>query len=470
MVVVDFIMIALIAVTMLVMFFYDYPGNWRNRKLIYGVRNRDEFRTSPASEEVDRIASDNRKTALVIMLIMFVLEGLILLIPDEMIRIILWSIMLVPALIIMMVPYARGNREMKSLKRTLGIATGNKQILTDLKGAGSVHALKIVNILIPNIIAVVFFIAALLSDLGMVKLQGIISGMGGTSTAGLSIMAGSFMSVGLIILPIAIIMDSIRNEVISEDSDINRNYNRARKKAMADSMIQITWINTAFIICSMTLMLIFPGELVTIILICLYVLLIMCAVILVALKNILIDRRYRKETTITADDDDYWLLGQFYYNPDDKRLNVEKRMGIGGTINLAHPAGKVIAAVSVLLLVGSFLLIGYLMILGRSPMSVRIEDDTLICHQLVDTYKIPLSSISDVSLEEGTSDLKIYREAGIAMDPVFTGRYTVNGERGCGLFINKNVGFYVRFTSEGVVYYVNCSDEEEILRVYEDLA
>ena len=468
MVVVDFIMIALIAVTMLVMFFYDYPGNWRNRKLIYGVRNRGEFKDSPVSEDVDRIASANRKTALIIMIVILVLAVLTVFIPDEVIRITVWSMMVIPSLVIMMIPYAKGNREMKTLKRTIGIASGKGQTYTDLKSAGSVHALKIVNILIPNIIAVVFFIAALLSDLGVVKLQGIISGMGGSAPAGIAIMAGSFMSVGLIILPIAIIMDNIRNEVISEDSDVNMNYNRARKKAMADSMVQVTWINTAFIICAMALYLVIPAELITLILVGIYVLLVMGAVILMARKNIMIDRRYRKETTVAPDDDDNWILGQFYYNPDDRRLNVEKRMGIGGTINLAHPAGKVIAAVSILLLLGSFMAIGYMLMLGKSPMSVRIEDGNVICHHVIDTYKVPVSSISDVSLED-TSALKFYREYGVAMDPVFTGNYTVNGEHGCSMFINKNVGNCIRFISDGDVYYINCSSDEETNKVYEEL-
>lgn len=43
--------------------------------------------------------------------------------------------------------------------------------------------------------------------------------------------------------------------------------------------------------------------------------------------------------TINRDDDQHWKLGQFYYNPDDPAIWVEKRFGIGWTVNFAHPAG-----------------------------------------------------------------------------------------------------------------------------------
>ncbi len=40
---------------------------------------------------------------------------------------------------------------------------------------------------------------------------------------------------------------------------------------------------------------------------------------------------------INRDDDRYWKLGVFYYNPDDPALFVEKRFGIGWTSNFARP-------------------------------------------------------------------------------------------------------------------------------------
>jgi len=45
--------------------------------------------------------------------------------------------------------------------------------------------------------------------------------------------------------------------------------------------------------------------------------------------------------------DRYWKLGVFYWNPDDEALLVEKRFGIGYTLNFGRPASWVILAATI---------------------------------------------------------------------------------------------------------------------------
>ncbi|MFC4025735.1 DUF1648 domain-containing protein [Oceanobacillus longus] len=45
---------------------------------------------------------------------------------------------------------------------------------------------------------------------------------------------------------------------------------------------------------------------------------------------------------INRDDDKYWKLGQFYFNKEDPALFLEKRFGVGWTINLARPMAWII--------------------------------------------------------------------------------------------------------------------------------
>jgi uncharacterized membrane protein len=59
-----------------------------------------------------------------------------------------------------------------------------------------------------------------------------------------------------------------------------------------------------------------------------------------------------------ADHDRHWKLGLFYYNPDDPALFVEKRFGIGWTVNLARPAVWLIVAAIIALAAGLPFLIG----------------------------------------------------------------------------------------------------------------
>ena len=56
---------------------------------------------------------------------------------------------------------------------------------------------------------------------------------------------------------------------------------------------------------------------------------------------------------ISRDDDQYWKLGLFYFNPDDPAFILEKRFGVGFTINWARPTAWVIIG-GILLATGFF--------------------------------------------------------------------------------------------------------------------
>lgn len=60
---------------------------------------------------------------------------------------------------------------------------------------------------------------------------------------------------------------------------------------------------------------------------------------------------------INRDDDRYWKLGTFYFNPDDPALFVEKRFGSGWTNNFARPFSWVllIAPILIVLLITMFI-------------------------------------------------------------------------------------------------------------------
>ncbi len=45
---------------------------------------------------------------------------------------------------------------------------------------------------------------------------------------------------------------------------------------------------------------------------------------------------------INADEDQYWKGGLFYYNPEDPSIFVEKRFGVGWTLNFARPLGYIV--------------------------------------------------------------------------------------------------------------------------------
>ncbi|MCC5911075.1 MAG: DUF1648 domain-containing protein [Clostridiaceae bacterium] len=89
----------------------------------------------------------------------------------------------------------------------------------------------------------------------------------------------------------------------------------------------------------------------------------MLGAILVAVKTGQSGSRIKVELSEEADtnvidreDDRFWKWGMFYYNPEDPSLMIEKRFGIGWTINCGRPIGMAITIIILVVLVGGLVL------------------------------------------------------------------------------------------------------------------
>lgn len=81
-------------------------------------------------------------------------------------------------------------------------------------------------------------------------------------------------------------------------------------------------------------------------------------VVLIVGASIWAALRWNEMPSGSGDDtpDDRWKAGIFYYNPDDPALMVEKRDGIGYTVNMARPAAWLFVGVILATVAGSFLI------------------------------------------------------------------------------------------------------------------
>ncbi|MCJ8012155.1 DUF5808 domain-containing protein [Paenibacillus sp. KQZ6P-2] len=68
---------------------------------------------------------------------------------------------------------------------------------------------------------------------------------------------------------------------------------------------------------------------------------------------------------VYTDDDEYWVNGFTYHNPNDKRIFVPKRVGIGDTVNTATLGGKMIICGTVFIVA--------VIVIGVSFMLIRSE-------------------------------------------------------------------------------------------------
>jgi uncharacterized membrane protein len=65
---------------------------------------------------------------------------------------------------------------------------------------------------------------------------------------------------------------------------------------------------------------------------------------------------------VRRDEDQYWKLGIIYFNPEDPALIVEKRFGVGWTLNFARP-------VALIIIVGIVVVLPTVMILATNWMT-----------------------------------------------------------------------------------------------------
>ncbi len=446
-----------------------YPQKWKNKRYIFGVRNREEFLSGETSEYITSLVNRSRRLALILFAVIVILSAFTLII-DSMGRQILYLYGLIYAAVILLyTPYIRGNYELKSLKSRLGIETGTGVKYTDITSITASHGLSKIGIIIPVLVNAVAAIIVFLYDLKLINLAGN-AGAGYAGSYIATAIAGTFLFISLLFLPIAFMMDNFRNQIISEDSTENSNFNRAKKKLWGDTWIRMTWLNAFTAIASSGVaIMIFGNEMAALVLFFVYFASLIIILGILINNSSKLEEKYGGKFGLEGDDDDKWILGMFYYNPSDTRLNVARRDETGGTINLAHPAGKVISVIAGLLLTFAFGMIIMAARMDETPLSVKVADGQIVCRQLKDDYRIEMDDIQDVSYGENLDSLKLVRTTGYAMENVLKGRFTVDGTPGCRLFVNPNQDSYVRIVTNDRTYYISGNSLDETERIYEEI-
>ena len=451
------VMFLCVASVLLFNLFCMYPRSWKDKKIILGVKSRKEFKEGETAEKIDTIVAGCHKQAVIITIVCFVIAALLLLVKGIVMQTFFWMLFIFIAIFAGMVPYIAGHKEMMNLKKALGLKSGENVSLVDLKVSGKVHTLKPLWVTIPNLAGFIPVIVALLFDLKLIS-------FGGNRIAGsfiTTIVIGTFWLMGLLITAFAFLMDNLKNEVISPDSDVNANYNRAKKKNAADLNTAFLWINVLYTVVMAFGFLLRYSDMLMMGGLLVYMVLMFVAVFVFIHYSKKIEARYLKETELVTDDDECWIAGMFYYNPKDKRMNVEKRAGVGSTVNFAHPGGKLVGIIAAGTIVMTFLSLIWVGLVESTPISLRAEDSKLICHQLRDEYVIPFDDIASAEYGDDITKHTVIRTAGVGMDTLLKGKFSVDG-KGCTVFLNPQTKAFIRIvTKSGQTYYLGGLDAAE---------
>lgn len=387
-------------------------------------------------------------------------------IPYVSIQLTIWMFWVLIAIVVLNVPLARANKKIKNLKLERGWYDGIKmEEYTEMKAAGQIRRVKFAQFAAPVVISIVS--AVLVYVIPVIWTHRFYDiGRSGAFRC----MIVIFAVTTLLLYAVAVWMDRQKTEVISTDSDVNVNYSRAKKNIWKNYWLAAAWMNTIFTLVLAVTLLIgadigkvsFWGTL-------LYTVLVCVLFFPLVKKMNLVERTYRAKmnTAYKAEDDRYWIWGSFYYNPWDKHTMVNKRAGIGTTVNMATTGGKVCMIIMVLTLAVIPISSGWLIMEEFTPIFLSVSAECLKAEHLKVNYEIPVETIDSVELVyEKPEWSKMY---GTAMDNLDKGTFYEFNIGECEAFMNPQNTVFLRIKAEDVTYYMSGADDEQTMEVYESI-
>ena len=173
--------------------------------------------------------------------------------------------------------------------------------------------------------------------------------------------------------------------------------------------------------------------------------------------------------TIYSDGDEYWGNGFTYHNPNDPRVFVEKRVGIGMTVNTGTAAGKWFMGIT--LGIAAAVLIGVSFLLVQSELKPPVlsisEERQIEIDYVLYSIDFPAEAMLDVALVEELPRGR--RINGEATDTVARGHFNLDGLGKSRLYLFKNNPPYIRIQLTDTYIFYNEKDPDQTRQVYEQL-
>lgn len=352
----------------------------------------------------------------------------------------IWLIWLDLCIILPMVPYVRCNRALKALKRARGWSDPRRrQTVADLTVAAQPEK---------RASSFTFVLALVVSAL---PVWWALDRLG--TTEGLTLITGP----ACVMLFWACYRWAFRRkaEVVDENEDLTAALTRLRRRAWRRCWVWGAWFMALF---NLALALSFVQPLVGM------ALMFLLAALLTGCMVGLEFRLRKLQEKLTAqsgrdfyvDEDDKWLWGMFYYDPNDRHLMVNARVGLNATVNMARPAGKVIMVLTAALLLLMPLVGVWLIGEERAPVTLTLTDTALVASHSGTRYEIPLEAVDSVELLEELPNIR--RVAGTAMDTVDKGRWRCEEYGALTVCLDPRTGPWLLVRAGETTWLVGSSD------------
>lgn len=162
-----------------------------------------------------------------------------------------------------------------------------------------------------------------------------------------------------------------------------------------------------------------------------------------------------------VDDDDRWLWGAFYYNPDDCRVIVNARTGINATFNLAKRPGQIIALFLAAMMLALPLVGVWEMRMERAPVELEVTETELVGSYFGGEWSVTLEDIAEIQVLPERPKLR--RVAGTGMENALTGQFSTEDWGRVTVCIDPRTGPWLLVTAEdGTLYLFGASQADAV--------
>lgn len=440
------LMMLIIELPLLLILFFVMRSNVKPKKnIILGVTIPYEHKNDTEVQQIGR----GYLRAVNITVLGLLLLSLFSLIPQSFsVGMLILMIVVTLTIVLEAVPQIVYHRKLRALKREKGWY-GSQNTVVDMKNAGENQRLYNVGwFIIPLAVAAVPLVAAW------------IRGGGFTDTL---LYLVNVLCI-LLFAGMYLLMRRQRSETVSENDSLNAALTRIRRRSWTVSWLAFSAFTALFSLGLWCFGQSSTGMLILMMVFCV-------GIIAIAMYTEMKIRRMQYKLTETktgqvlVDEDDQWILGMIYYNPHDRHVMKNERVGMGMTMNMARVSGKLVMGLSGLIILLLPLTGVWMMAEEFTPMKLTVDAGTLVSAHLREEYRIALADIRETELLEELPSAS--RVVGTGMETVLKGLFHVTGYGNCELCLNPQRGPYLMVRTHEKTYLFGTNDGQETRQIYD---